>query len=92
MLTFNGDPVAGLFQVSSTLASHCFIHVLENRGTIIEYISSDPAHMTGKLLAALNDAGIYAFASYRLERSEKTVASVGLKRVEGDVFAELTDA
>ncbi|WP_122419998.1 dermonecrotic toxin domain-containing protein [Pseudomonas viridiflava] len=92
MLTFNGDPVAGLFQVSSTLTSHCFIHVLDNRGTVIEYISSDPAHMTGKLLAALNDAGIYAFASYRLERSEKTVASVGLKRVEGDVFAELTDA
>ncbi|WP_346773299.1 dermonecrotic toxin domain-containing protein, partial [Pseudomonas viridiflava] len=36
MLTFNGDPVAGLFQVSSTATSHCFIHVLDNRGTVIE--------------------------------------------------------
>ncbi|QXG29483.1 dermonecrotic toxin domain-containing protein [Pseudomonas viridiflava] len=92
MLTFNGDPVAGLFQVSSTSTSHCFIHVLDNRGTVIEYISIDPAHMTGKLLAALNDAGIYEFASHLLERSEKTAASVGLTLIEGDVFAELTDA
>ncbi|WP_249583582.1 dermonecrotic toxin domain-containing protein [Pseudomonas viridiflava] len=92
MLWLNDEQVPGIFQVRSNTTSHCFIHVLGSQNTVVEYIGTDPGHMTEKLLAALNDSTLAEYASHLLKTEKQAAATARAKPVDGDVFAELTNA
>lgn len=92
MLTFNGKPVPGIFQVSSDNTSHCFIHVLGSKGPVVEFISNEPQQMTRNLLAALNDSALQEHAFHLLECEEKTAPAFDSIQLEGDVFTALAQA
>ncbi|MCD5995174.1 hypothetical protein KDX38_16165 [Pseudomonas sp. CDFA 602] len=91
-LCVNGEQVPGLFQFRSRLTSHCFIHVLGAREKIIEYISDDPAEMTRRLIAALNDSALHRQVLSALEQTADATPVAESQVIEGDVFAEMTRA
>ncbi len=89
MLSINGQPVPGIFQVSSKATAHCFIHVLSVSGPVVEYISDEPGYMAERLLATLNASGLYGHVLMDLEQGKRPVIDSML--IEGDVFSELTE-
>ncbi|WP_256672817.1 dermonecrotic toxin domain-containing protein [Pseudomonas sp. v388] len=91
-LSLNDERIPGIFQVRSKNTSHCFIHVVGAQRTTVEYITDDPAEMTRRLLAAVNDSGWHRQLLEMLEVADHTDAVAQASRIEGDVFSALTRA
>jgi hypothetical protein len=84
MLSVNGNPVPGLFQLRSKNTSHCFIHVLGSK-SVVEYISDDPRHMAARLLEALRAArGLVPLPD------DSAITEYRATLVQGDLFDNLT--
>ncbi|GFM55231.1 hypothetical protein PSCICF_14090 [Pseudomonas cichorii] len=92
MLTINGQPVPGIFQVRSLNTSHCFIHLLGHGTAVSEYISDDPRHMTRKLLDALNASAQHRLWLNHYLPAESTALVIESVVIQDDVFNRLTIA
>ncbi|MCV4281303.1 dermonecrotic toxin domain-containing protein [Pseudomonas capsici] len=92
MLTINGQPVPGIFQVRSLNTSHCFIHLLGHGAAISEYISDDPRQMTRRLLEAFNASVQHRLWLDQHITSENVALVIESVVVKDDVFVCLTEA
>ncbi|MCV4288871.1 hypothetical protein OH708_13215 [Pseudomonas capsici] len=92
MLTINGQPVPGIFQVRSLNTSHCFIHLLGHGAAISEYISDDPGQITQKLLDTLNSSVQHRLWLNQHIASENAPLAIKSVVIQGDAFTCLTDA
>jgi hypothetical protein len=91
-LRLNGVWIPGVFQVRSKQTSHCFIHVAGAGGTVVEYISEDPAEMTHRLLQAINASGWHRQILHTLEAAEPKGTFIKASLIDADVFDVLTKA
>lgn len=91
-LMLDGEYVPGIFQVRSHNTSHCFIHVVGAQRKMVEYISSDPAEMTRRLVEAMNVSGWHRQMLHMLELADHAASAVRASVIEGDVFTTLTEA
>lgn len=87
LLSINGRTVPGIFQLKSRVTNHCFIHVLGETPTTVEYISRDQDGNLAKWLEALNSTGQFGLLTQHVQ-----LADISEQSVDGDLFAALTDA
>lgn len=81
LLYLDDEVVPGLWQIRSPTTSHCFILRPGSGQPPLEYISDSAAHMTERLLTALNDS-----AAHRQWLYDQPAGAVMARRFSGDLF------